>query len=474
MAKNLQGEDTVEVIMRGGSTTANIEAEQAVLGAALYDNDTFEQVDGLRPEHFSEPFHGYMWEVMSESHGKGLLVEPIMVDHVLGDQGAYREMGALQYLADLVDRAPPAKWANDYAQALIGLHLRRRIIDLGQEMVEAAKAGHVPPAEALVTAEQGLYGLAQGQQGRGGFITFAQAMDVALAGAEAAYQRQGGLAGLSTGLIDLDAKLGGLAPSDLIVLAGRPSMGKTSLGVNIAYSVAMNGGKVGVPSLEMSEGQLAMRIIADRAGVSGDRIRKGQIDVYEYGRMRDVREELASLPIYIDPTGGLSIAQLGARARRLKAKEGLDLLIIDYLQLMTSSASRKSDNRAQEVSEITGALKALAKELAIPIIALSQLSRQVESRADKRPQLSDLRESGSIEQDADVVMFLYRESYYLGRAEPAETDIAAHAAWLEKMATYEGVAECIIGKARHGPIGTVKLAFDENLTRFGNLSRFPR
>jgi replicative DNA helicase len=299
-----------------------------------------------------------------------------------------------------------------------------------------------------------------------------------------AYSRDGGMSGLASDLIDLDTKIGGLHPSDLIVLAGRPSMGKTALATNIAFHVArsyawepqadgnrktVNGGVVAFFSLEMSAEQLSMRLLAEVSGVSSDRLRKGEIDASEFGRVRDAALEIQESPLYIDATGGLSIAKLTARARRLKRSVGLDLIVVDYLQLITTDGS-KGDNRVQEVSMITQGLKALAKELSVPILALSQLSRNVENREDKRPQLSDLRESGSIEQDADAVMFVFRESYYLGRAEPRE-GTPEHMTWQEEMDRVHGLAEVIIGKQRHGPIGTVKLSFNEDLTKFGNLAR---
>ena len=302
-----------------------------------------------------------------------------------------------------------------------------------------------------------------------------------------AFSREGGLAGISTGLIDVDQKLGGLHKSDLLILAGRPSMGKTALATNIAFHVArnyawepqpdgsrktVNGGVVAFFSLEMSAEQLAMRMLADVSGVSSDRLRKGEIDQAEFARVRDGALEIQNSPFYIDATGGLSISKLTARARRLKRSVGLDLIVVDYLQLLTTGGDggRHNENRVQEVSQITMGLKSLAKELAVPVLALSQLSRQVESREDKRPQLSDLRESGSIEQDADAVMFVFREAYYLGRAEPRE-GTPDHLEWQERMDQIRHVAEVIIGKQRHGPIGTVKLHFNDDTVRFGNLAR---
>jgi replicative DNA helicase len=316
-------------------------------------------------------------------------------------------------------------------------------------------------------------------------VPFSDAVNGALTVAEEAYHRDGHLAGISTGLADLDKQIGGLHKSDLIILAGRPSMGKTALATNIAMNIAKNfayepqpdgtrktvrGGVVAFYSLEMSADQLAARLLADASSVSSDKMRKGEINAEEFVRLKEGAMEISASPLYIDDTGGITLAKLTARARRLKRTAGLDCLVVDYLQLITLGDSTSAQNRVQEVSTITMGLKSLAKELAIPVIALSQLSRQVEQRDDKRPQLSDLRESGSIEQDADIVMFVYRESYYLGRAEPRE-GTEDHLKWQEDMDRCQGTAEVIIGKQRHGPIGTVRVAFDANYTRFGNLAQ---
>ena len=313
---------------------------------------------------------------------------------------------------------------------------------------------------------------------------FAQALTTAVDMAARAFQRDGKLSGLATGLKDLDSKMGGLQPSDLIIVAGRPGMGKTALATNIAYNVAhayrgevqpdgsmatVNGGIVGFFSLEMSAEQLATRIISERTEVPSSTIRRGGISESDFEKIKDVSIELQGLPFYVDETGGLSIAQLAARARRLKRQRGLDLLVIDYIQLLQGSQRRASESRVQEVTEITTNLKALAKELNVPIMALSQLSRQVESRDDKRPQLSDLRESGSIEQDADVVLFVFREEYYLANKEPRPGS-DEHMKWQTDMATVHGKAELILGKQRHGPTGTVQVHFEANVTRFGDLS----
>jgi replicative DNA helicase len=415
-----------------------------------------------------------------------MLAEPIVIMERFKADPAFNELGGLRYLADLVDRAPPAANAADYGRVIYDLALRRELIRLGGEIASEA-TGDVETAakEQIEAAEQKLYNLAETGGPSTGFQTFADALTGAVQMTAEAFSRDGGLAGVSSGLLDLDSKLGGLHPSDLVILAGRPSMGKTALAANIAFHVArsyaweptptgerktVNGGVVAFFSLEMSAEQLALRLLADVSGVSSDRLRKGEIDQSEFGRVRDAAIEIGEAPLFIDATGGLPLAKLVARARRLKRTSGLDLIVVDYLQLVTASDGSRDQNRVQEVSAITQGLKALAKELSVPVIALSQLSRQVESREDKRPQLSDLRESGSIEQDADVVMFVFRESYYLGRSEPRE-GTPEHLTWQEDMDRLRGVAECIVGKQRHGPIGTVKLSFDEDITKFGNLAR---
>jgi replicative DNA helicase len=468
----------------------NLEAEQALLGSLLFDNAAYERLgDTLQGRHFYEPFHQRLFEAIEDYVRKGLLAEPIVLMERFKRDPAFEELGGIRYLADLVDRAPPAANAQDYGRVVYDLALRRDLIRIGGEISRVAHEGGDPePIEArdqIETAEQQLYQLAESGAPSTGFMSFADALTGAVKMAAEAFERDGGLAGVATELTDLDRKIGGLHPSDLIILAGRPSMGKTALATNIAFNVArsyawepqpdgsrktVRGGVVAFFSLEMSGEQLAMRLLADASGVSSDRIRKGEIDASEFGRVRDAAIEIQEAPLHIDDTGGLSLAKLVARARRLKRQHGLDLIVVDYLQLVTTTGGGNNQNRVQEVSMITQGLKALAKELDVPVIALSQLSRQVESREDKRPQLSDLRESGSIEQDADIVMFVYRESYYLSRGEPREGS-PEHLKWQEDMDLVKGMAEVIIGKQRHGPIGTVKLSFSEDTTRFGNLAR---
>ncbi|PZR31080.1 replicative DNA helicase [Caulobacter segnis] len=469
----------------------NLEAEQALLGILLYDNAAYERLtDSLQARCFYEPFHQRLFQAIETHIRKGQLAEPILLADAFKADPAFEELGGLRYLADLVDRAPPAANAGDYARAIFDLSLRRELIRIGGDIATTAHAGGkenlpLPARDQIEAAEQQLYSLAENGAASSGFVSFGDALRGAVEMTAEAFQGDGGMSGLASDLIDLDQKIGGLHPSDLIVLAGRPSMGKTALATNIAFNVAkkyawepqpdgsrktVSGGVVAFYSLEMSAEQLALRMLADASGVSGDRLRKGEIDASEFGRVRDAAIELQQAPLYIDATGGISIAKLTARARRLKRQVGLDLVVVDYLQLVTGSDLGATANRVQEVSQITMGLKALAKELACPVIALSQLSRKTEEREDKRPQLSDLRESGSIEQDADMVWFVYREEYYLGRAEPRE-GTSEHLAWRERMDQVEGLAEVIIAKQRHGPIGTVRLAFSSDTTRFGNLAR---
>ena len=467
---------------------SNIEAEQALLGCVLFDNSAYERIgDALKAHHFYEPFHQRLYAAMEEHIRKGQLAEPIVLMERFRRDAAFEEMGGLRYLADLVDRAPPAGNAGDYARLIHDLALRRELIRIGGDISTQANADPETAArEQIEQAEQRLYALAETGASSTGFVPLTDALRGAVDMAAEAYSRDGGLAGLSTGLMDLDKMLGGLHPSDLIILAARPSMGKSSLALNIAFDAArhyawepqpdgsrktVGGGVVAFFSLEMSAEQLAMRLLGEVSGVSSDRLRKGEIDASEFGQVRDAALEIQEAPLFIDDTGGISIAQLAARSRRLKRTSGLDLIVVDYLQLITTGS--RNDNRVQEVSEITQGLKALAKELDVPVVALSQLSRQVENREDKKPQLADLRESGSIEQDADVVMFIYREAYYKSRTEPRE-GTPEHLTWQEEMDQIRHLAEVIIGKQRHGPIGTVKLHFNENLTKFSNLGRSDR
>ena len=463
----------------------SIEAEQQLLGAILTNNDLFDRVAQiLRAEHFYDPVHERIFETAAARIAKNNLASPITLKAFLEDDAGLAELGGPAYLMRLAGAAISSFAVRDYAEMIYDLAIRRELIDVGNDI--AAKAARVDvqsePKEQIVEAEQKLYALAEQGQTEQGFQSFLTAVTDAVKVANAAYQREGGLAGVSTGLIDMDTKLGGLHRSDLLILAGRPSMGKTSLATNIAFNIAkaykkgittsgeegaVDGGVVGFFSLEMSAEQLASRILSEVAEIPSNQIRRGDFTESEFRRIVDAAKELEAAPLFIDDTPALPISQLAARARRLKRTHGLDALFVDYLQLVRGTG--RSENRVNEISEITMGLKAIAKELDIPVVALSQLSRQVENREDKRPQLSDLRESGSIEQDADVVMFVFREEYYKEREKPGDHELDKMGIWQEEMERLHGKAEVVIGKQRHGPIGTVELSFEGQFTRFGNL-----
>ncbi len=465
----------------------NVEAEQALLGAILVNNEAFYRVsDFLEPQHFFEPIHHKIFELAGSLIRAGKVASPVTLKTFLPPDLDIAGLTVSQYLARLAAEATTVINAEDYGRTIYDLAIRRSLIIIGEDMVNVAYDAPVDlgPRDQIEDAERRLYELAETGRYDGGFQRFAQALTTAVDMAARAYQRDGKLSGLATGLHDLDRMMGGLQPSDLVILAGRPGMGKTSLGTNIAYNIArgwrgevrvdgrtetVNGGIVGFFSLEMSAEQLATRIISEQSDVPSSRIRRGEIDPLDFDRIAQIAREMETIPLYIDETGGLSIAQLAARARRLKRQRGLDLIVVDYIQLLQGSSRRAQEGRVQEVTEITTGLKALAKELNLPILALSQLSRQVENRDDKRPQLSDLRESGSIEQDADVVMFVFREEYYLKNREPRPGS-DEHFKWIADMDEVHGKAEVIIGKQRHGPTGTVSLQFKADVTRFSDLA----
>ncbi len=465
----------------------NIEAEQALLGAILVNNDAYYRVsDFLKSTHFYEPLHRKIYEVLADLIRMGKIASPVTAKTHLPAQDKVGDMTVAQYLIRLAAEAVTVINAADYGRAIYDLATRRALITIGGDVVNVAYDSPLDaaPQKQIEDAERRLFELAETGRYDGGFESFTDSVKNAINLASAAYQREGGLSGLATGLSDIDRRMGGLQASDLIVLAGRPGMGKTALATNIAFNVAeafegmqqadgtiaaKNGGRVGFFSLEMSSEQLATRIISEQTEIPSTKIRRGEITEADFEKLVACSQTMSNIPLFIDQTGGISIAQMSARARRLKRQRGLDLIVVDYLQLMTSGSKRGSENRVQEITEITTGLKALAKELSVPIIALSQLSRQVENRDDKRPQLSDLRESGSIEQDADVVMFVYREEYYVKNKEP-KYGTEEHNKWQADMNAVRGKAEVIIGKQRHGPTGTVQVAFQGEFTRFSDLA----
>ncbi|CAA7622099.1 replicative DNA helicase [Magnetospirillum sp. SS-4] len=472
----------------------NFEAEQALLGAIMLSNRAYEKVsEFLRPEHFADPTHGRIFAACGKLIERGQMANPVTLKTYFEGDGGLAEIGGPPYLAQLANAVVSVINAEDYGKLVFDLHLRRELIGLGEDLVNAAFTPDLDSSamEQIGSAEAKLYDLATTGQTEGGFRDFRSVLIGAVEAAEAAHKREGKLSGVPTGLIDLDSKLGGLHDSDLLILAGRPSMGKTSLATNIAFNAAyaykeevdalgrkkaIDGAITAFFSLEMSSEQLATRILAEQAEIASHKIRQGELSNEEFERLVVAAQNLHRLPLHIDDTPALSISAVRTRARRLQRQHGLGLIIIDYLQLLRGSSSN-SENRVQEVSEITRGLKALAKELSVPVIALSQLSRAVEQREDKRPQLSDLRESGSIEQDADVVMFVFREQYYLERAEPGQRPDESpekfnerHAKWQQRCEEVWNTAEVIIAKQRHGPVGTIRLSFQGEYTKFGNLA----
>jgi replicative DNA helicase len=461
----------------------NYEAEQALLGALLANNAALEKVsDFLRPDHFAEPVHGRIFEACAKLIDRGQIADPVQLKNLFELDGSLAEVGGAQYIAKLQASAISIINAGDYGRTIHDLYLRRRLIELGEDTVNDAFDQDLdkPAIDQIEVAEQKLYSLAETGFTEGGFRPFTSVLTLAIEMAEAARKRDGHVAGVSTGFNGLDQLLGGLQNSDLVVLAGRPSMGKTSLATNIAFNGARkrlksdgDGAVIAFFSLEMSAEQLATRILSEASQVPSEKIRRGELGDEDFDRVVQASFELASIPLFIDDTPAITVSRLRTRARRLKRQHGLSLIVVDYLQLMQGAPGARSDGRVQEVSEITRGLKAIAKELDVPVLALSQLSRAVEQREDKRPLLSDLRESGSIEQDSDVVMFIYREQYYLERAEPTQRPEESdekfhqrHDKWKERCEKSYGITEVIVAKQRHGPIGTRKLVFSGATTQF--------
>ena len=460
-------------------TPSNIEAEQALLGSILVNNDIIDEVSSIiKPSIFYDPAHVKIYEVIQSLNSKGMIANPITLKNFFEKDNMLNEVGGTEYLVKLTRFSGSVKQSLDYAKIIQEMYLRRELIQISDQLTSDTvnTNSHEQNAENIIEqTEKSLFELAERGSFSQSFLKFNQALDQTIEMATLAMQNDRGIVGVPTGLTDLDEKLGGLHKSDLIILAGRPSMGKTALASNIAFNAAkkikeaQEKSSVAFFSLEMSSEQLSTRILSEQAKIKSDDIRRGKITEEEINRYIETSRNIYDLPLYIDETPAITISTLSNRARRIKRLFGLDLIIVDYIQLMRSSTN-KNEGRVQEISEITQGLKALAKELSVPVLALSQLSRAVEQRDDKQPQLADLRESGSIEQDADVVMFVYREEYYLERKQPKLGSIE-HAEWQSKMNDINGLADIILGKQRHGPTGTVKVEFEGIYTKFKDLRR---
>jgi replicative DNA helicase len=474
---------------------ANVEAEAALLGALMIDNRLVEDVQlMLRAEHFFEPLHGRIYDAVLKVADRNMVANPVTLKPLFDSDEAMKALGGPAYLAQLTGSGAALIGARDFARQVYDLALQRELVSVGREMVSSAlDTSHGnQPRELIEAAEMALYKVAEEGGEGGGVKSFGQATKLAVEQAERALNSGGHLSGITTGLEGVNGKIGGLHNSDLLILAGRPGMGKTSLATNFAFNAAQRwmrdeedgiepeksvGAKVAFFSLEMSADQLATRILSEQSGISSENLRMGKFGQAEFRNLARAAADLENLPLFIDDTPGLTIAALRTRARRLKRRHGIGLIIIDYLQLLQGSGRSSSDNRVQEISEISRGLKQLAKELHLPVMALSQLSRAVEQREDKRPQLSDLRESGSIEQDADIVLFVYREEYYVMSREPkrpAEGDDAKtfedHQKWMSELQRVEAVSELIVAKQRHGSTGKVKMRFDAHITRFSDMA----
>lgn len=467
-----------------------IEAEQALLGAILVNNEAYLRVqEFLKADHFYEPVHGRLYEAIGARVGDGRLADPVTLKRLFDEEEALKEVDGGAYLARLARAAETIVNAEHYGRVIHDLALKRGLIGIGEETVNRAFDPMTDEGgrEQIEQAEAALFTLAQEGEVDGDFKTFPTVIDNTIKIVEKAYHKAGKITGVPCGLTGLDEKLGGLQPSDLVILAARPSMGKTALAITMAANAtsfpqpdaqpgASENYPVAVFSLEMSAEQLAMRLLSSESRIGSDDLRKGRIETDgDWQRLVEASRALATRPLYIDDTPALSVAAVRTRARRLKRRHGLSLIVVDYLQLLRGTSRQSQQNRVLEIGEITMTLKAIAKELSVPVMALSQLSRQVENREDKRPQLSDLRDSGTIEQDADVVMFLYREEYYLSRSEPKPREnekpddfSKRYQGWAQRCQEMHNKAEVIVAKQRNGPIGSVTLQFDANYGRFYN------
>jgi len=455
----------------------NIEAEQSVLGSILVSNEIFDEISQIvDTQKFFDPIHSKIFETIDKLISKGLLANPITLKNFFENDEGLKELGGQEYLIKITKFSTSKKQTIDYANIVHEMHVRRELIKISESVLyEASRDIEISTSsENLIqNAEKSLFDLAERGHFNQSFMKFENALKQTIDMAKSAYQNDEGIVGVPTGLSDLDSRLGGMHKQDLVIIAGRPSMGKTALATNIAFHAAQNIQKKGLKStvaffsLEMSSEQLSTRILSEQSRIRSNDIRRGKVSEKEFEKFIETSKNIFELPLYIDETPAISIAAISNRSRRIKRLFGLELIIVDYIQLMQSSKNREF-NRVQEISEITQGLKALAKELNVPVLALSQLSRAVEQRDDKKPQLADLRESGSIEQDADVVMFVFREAYYLERKEPTLGSVD-HAEWQQKMDEISSLAEILISKQRHGPTGNVKVEFEAMYTKFKDL-----
>ena len=453
----------------------NIEAEQAVIGSILVSNDIFDDVSIIIDnKKFYDPVHQKIFAAIENLISKGMLANPITLKNYFENDNSLAELEGHEYLVKLTKFSTTIRQAIEYSRIVYDMHVRRELIKISETMTENAsnKILDLPGNKIIEDSERLLFDLAEKGSLNTSFIKFDQALNYTIEMASNAYKNEEGIVGVPTGLTDLDDRLGGMHNSDLLIIAGRPSMGKTALATNIAFHAAKKLQEKGTKSsiaffsLEMSSEQLSTRILAEQSRIKSNDIRRGRISEEQFDKFIETSKNISELPLYIDETPAISIAAMSNRARRIKRLHGLDLVVVDYIQLMSAANTR--DGRVQEISEITKGLKALAKELSVPVLALSQLSRAVEHRDDKKPQLSDLRESGAIEQDADVVMFVYRESYYLERKEPRPATVD-HADWQAKMNEVSNLAEIIIGKQRHGPTGNINVEFEAMFTKFRDI-----
>jgi replicative DNA helicase len=449
----------------------NIEAEQSVIGSILVTNEIFDEISTIiSSANFYDPMHQKIYNAMESLIYKGMLANPITLKNYFEDEKD--DLDVPEYLVKITKFSTSVRQAIEYSKIIYDMFVRRELIKISEQTIDSAKINDLDTSgqNIIENSERLLFDLAEKGSFNSSLVKFDDAMKQTIEMASAAYKNEGGIVGVPTGLRDLDDKLGGLHQSDLVIIAGRPSMGKTSLATNIAFNAAkhiQDSGKkssIAFFSLEMSSEQLSTRILSEQARIGSNDIRRGRISDEQFDQFLETSKNIAELPLFIDETPAISIAAMSNRARRIKRLHGLDMIVVDYIQLMRGTTYNK-DGRVQEISQITQGLKAIAKELGVPVVALSQLSRQVEQRDDHKPQLADLRESGSIEQDADVVMFVYREGYYLQRKEPREATVE-HAEWQAKMNEVAHLAEIIIGKQRHGPIGKVTLEFEERFTKF--------